>query len=117
MLQEANDLSLDQEFWIMSIYLPFGIGAYQAQNQRLLVVSTEQNILVQSEELLKTPILHRRNMSVLRPTFWVSTLKDWWFYNSRNGRYAAFLLGGMFFQVGVRKAPNIIPETYGYSWA
>ncbi|KAL8902966.1 MAG: hypothetical protein Q9171_007551 [Xanthocarpia ochracea] len=34
------------EFWIMSIYLPIGIGLFQAQNQQLLLISRGQQVLL-----------------------------------------------------------------------
>ncbi|KAL8888022.1 MAG: hypothetical protein Q9215_004474 [Flavoplaca cf. flavocitrina] len=34
------------EFWIMSIYLPIGVGLFQAQNQQLLLISRGQQVLL-----------------------------------------------------------------------
>ena len=35
----------DAEYWIMAVYFPFGIGLFQASNQRLLIYSRKQTNL------------------------------------------------------------------------
>ncbi|KAL9613106.1 MAG: hypothetical protein Q9167_002323 [Letrouitia subvulpina] len=45
----------DLEFWVMSIYLPVGIGLFQAQNQQLLIVSREQKIAINKEVFKPLP--------------------------------------------------------------
>ena len=47
------------EFWIMSIYLPFGIALFQAQNMQLLSVSCAQKELIHQPRLRATLTLPR----------------------------------------------------------
>ncbi len=44
------------EFWVMSIYLPLGVGLFQAQNQQLLIVRTFfalLRLLLGSQDMLR----------------------------------------------------------------
>ncbi|KAL8818978.1 MAG: hypothetical protein Q9223_002498 [Gallowayella weberi] len=43
------------EFWIMSIYLPIGIGLFQAQNQQLLLISRGQQALLTQDNYKPIP--------------------------------------------------------------
>ncbi|KAL8679877.1 MAG: hypothetical protein Q9186_003897 [Xanthomendoza sp. 1 TL-2023] len=43
------------EFWIMSIYLPIGIGLFQAQNQQLLLISRGQQALLTKDNYKPIP--------------------------------------------------------------
>ncbi|KAL8852056.1 MAG: hypothetical protein Q9221_003081 [Calogaya cf. arnoldii] len=43
------------EFWIMSIYLPIGVGLFQAQNQQLLLISRGQQVLLTQDQYKPLP--------------------------------------------------------------
>ena len=81
----------------MSIYLPIGIGLFQAQNQQLLIVSKEQTRLVRSSEFYKPYLPYGPTMSVTK--YWGQRFRDWWNNSSRQGRYEAFVFVGMWIQV------------------
>lgn len=87
----------DVEFWIMSIYLPIGIGLFQAQNQQLLLVSRGQNKLIITDELYKPLAPKGRGAQT-----WVFRIKQWWHSISEQGRYEGFVAMGIVFQVGSR---------------
>jgi hypothetical protein len=54
------------EFWIMSIYLPFGIALFQANQVQLLSISTEQRKLLDGEKRsIQEPQRSQRNMQGL----------------------------------------------------
>ena len=59
------------EFWIMSLYLPGGIGLFQAQNQQLSIVSREQ-IAALTEDTYK--LLGPRNGGAKN---WQTQLRAW----------------------------------------
>ena len=62
------------EYWCMNLYLPIGIGLFQAQNQQLLIVSQGQAELIASNELYR-PILPKRGRGVGGPKYWAFRLK------------------------------------------
>ena len=82
------------EFWIMSIYLPVGIGLFQAQNQQLLLVSRGQNQLMLGDEMYK-PLAPKDGLAK-RCMF---HLRRWWESLGKQGKYEAFVVVGIIFQV------------------
>ena len=84
----------DVEFWIMSIYLPIGIGLFQAQNQQLLIVSREQNKLIITDDLYKALPPAGKG-----PRNWVFRIKQWWNSFSEQGKYEGFVAVGIVVQV------------------
>ena len=90
--------SCQWEFWWMSIYLPIGIGLFQAQNQQLLLVSRKQAELIVKEESFK-PLPARPSGSLGGPRYYMYRLKVWWRDVNRQRRYEAYILIGMVFQV------------------
>lgn len=88
----------DVEFWIMSIYLPIGIGLFQAQNQQLLIVSREQNQLVRSDELYK-PLFPNQGRGIGGPNYWAWRFKLWWRSVSAQNKYEGFVFVGIVIQV------------------
>lgn len=87
------------EFWVMSIYLPIGIGLFQAQNQQLLLISRGQNELMLKGEVYK-PLAPKDGLSK-RAAF---HLRRWWESLGKQGKYEAFVAVGMMIQV--RSQPN-----------
>jgi hypothetical protein len=59
------------EFWIMSIYLPFGIAFFQANSVQLLSVSSQQKKLLEGQPFLahEAVPLHLRPRGF--PTLWI----------------------------------------------
>lgn len=103
------------EFWIMSIYLPIGIGLFQAQNQQLLIVSQEQNLLKGTDELYR-PLYPNFGGGLRGPKYWIWRLKLWWRSVSSQNKYEGFVLIGMVVQV--RYLPLVkIADTGHYSGA
>ena len=86
------------EFWVMSIYLPIGIGLFQAQNQQLLIVSREQNQLIHVAEAYK-PMVSEKGHGVGTPRYWAYRFKLWWNSTSRQGKYESFVFAGIVIQV------------------
>ncbi len=86
------------EFWIMSIYLPLGIGLFQAQNQQLLIVSREQDQLLRNEQLYK-PLYPRAGFKLCGPKYWLWRLKLWWRGITTQSKYEGFVVVGMIVQV------------------
>ena len=85
------------EFWIMSTYLPIGIGLFSAQNQQLLLVSRQQNLLVRDEEVFQ-PMYVGRDRG---PRYWLWSFKVWWRSASSQNKYESFVFVGMFVQVSI----------------
>ena len=85
------------EFWCMNLYLPIGIGLFQAQNQQLLVVSQGQNQLLQLEEPFRRLPPKRKGLGNLR--YWLYRFKLWWRGVSQAGKYQAYVLVGIIVQV------------------
>ena len=86
------------EFWIMSIYLPIGIGLFQAQNQQLLIVSREQNLLKGIDELYR-PLYPNHGGGLGGPKYWIWRLKLWWRSVNAQNRYEGLVFVGMVVQV------------------
>lgn len=85
------------EFWTMSIYLPIGIGLFQAQNQQLLIVSQEQSQLLRVDECYKP--LFPRGSGIGSPRYWLFRFKIWWKTTSKQGKYEGLVFAGMCVQV------------------
>ena len=85
------------EFWCMSIYLPIGIGLYQAQNQQLLLLSKGQDELLHYQDRYKS-LLPRKDV-VGGPRYYVSRFKAWWDSTSKQGKYEGYVFLGMCIQV------------------
>ncbi|KAG8528753.1 uncharacterized protein KY384_006440 [Bacidia gigantensis] len=88
------------EFWIMSVYLPIGIGLFQAQNQQLLIVSQEQDEMKHLSAPYK-PLhgnLGKAN-GVGTPSYWLFRFKLWWSGATMQGKYEAFILAGIVVQL------------------
>lgn len=70
------------EYWVMAVYLPSGIGLYQASNQRLLITSRKQINL--SKGLFPVMKRHTRFIRLLAdlPGKWRSIVwrYDFWVY-------------------------------------
>ena len=90
--------SCQWEFWWMSIYLPIGIGLFQAQNQQLLLVSRQQAQLMVRDDMYK-PLPSRPRGSIGGPKYYVYRLKIWWRDVNQQRKYEAYILIGMVFQV------------------
>ncbi len=88
------------EFWCMSVYLPVGIGLFQAQNQQLLIVSQEQTHLLQRQDYYK-PIIPKGGR-VGGPRYWTARFKAWWDSTTRQGKYEGFVYVGICLQVSAR---------------
>ena len=86
------------EFWVMSIYLPVGIGLFQAQNQQLLIVSREQNLLKGVVELYR-PLYPDFGGGLGGPRYWTWRLKLWWRSVNTQNKYEGFVFVGMVVQV------------------
>ena len=90
------------EFWIMSFYLPVGIGLFQAQNQQLLLVSRAQSKLIYMEDTFKS-------LPPTRPGFkrWNFKFRQWWAQWTEQNKYEGFLAVGMVLQVGYTKTVTL----------
>ena len=86
------------EFWIMSMYLPLGIGLFQAQNQQLLIVSREQDQLLRNEHSYK-PLYPRAGFKLCGPKYWLWRYKLWWQGVATQSKYEGFVVVGMIAQV------------------
>ena len=86
------------EFWLMSIYLPLGIGLFQVQNQQLLIVSREQDQLLRNEHFYK-PLYPRAGFKLCGPKYWIWRLKLWWQGIATQSKYEWFVVVGMTVQV------------------
>ena len=84
----------------MSIYLPIGIGLFQAQNQQLLLVSRQQAELVVREKMYKL-LPARPKGSVGGPGYYMYRLKIWWRDVNQQRKYEAYILIGMIIQVSL----------------
>ena len=86
------------EYWSMNLYLPIGIGLWQAQNQQLLIVSRQQSQLITSRETYK-PLLPSRRHGFGTPRYWLWRFKIWYQGISSQGRYEGFVFIGIIIQV------------------
>ncbi|KAL8896392.1 MAG: hypothetical protein Q9192_003118 [Flavoplaca navasiana] len=89
------------EFWSMSLYLPIGIGLWQAQNQQLIIVSREQTEMSQSHRPVFKPLLPPRGRGTGTPSYWFCRLKTWYRGVSSQGKYEGFVLFGIIVQFAV----------------
>lgn len=85
------------EYWWMCLYLPIGIGLYQAYNQQLLLVSRGQAALITKEEHFK-PIFPK-GKGLGGPKYWAFRFKVWWQNVSSKGKYEGFVFIGIIIQV------------------
>lgn len=85
------------EFWSMNLYLPIGIGLFQAQNQQLLIVSQGQARLLALEEPFRRLPRTRRGLG--RPRYWLFRFRIWWEKVGKAGRYQAYVFIGIIIQV------------------
>ncbi|KAL8838904.1 MAG: hypothetical protein Q9170_001941 [Blastenia crenularia] len=85
------------EFWSMNLYLPIGIGLWQAQNQQLLIVSRQQTQMITSNETYK-PLLPLRGRGIGTPRYWFWRFKLWYQGISTQGKYEGFVLLGIIVQ-------------------
>lgn len=85
------------EFWIMSTYLPIGIGLFQAQNQQLLIVSREQNLLKGIDELYR-PLYPNYGGGLGGPKYWIWRFKLWWRSVNTQNKYEGLVFVGMVVQ-------------------
>lgn len=86
------------EFWCMNIYLPIGIGLFQAQNQQLLIVSRQQSRLIVTNEQYK-PLLPKTTRGIGGPRYWLFRLKRWWRGINEESKYQGFIFIGFVVQV------------------
>lgn len=91
--------SCQVEFWNMNIYLPIGIGLFQAQNQQLLIVSQRQARLLVADELYK-PVLPKAGRGIGSPRYWLFRLKIWWRSVNEESKYQGIIFIGFVVQVG-----------------
>ncbi|KAM0804135.1 hypothetical protein BDR22DRAFT_781967, partial [Usnea florida] len=82
------------EFWIMSIYLPIGIGLFQAQNQQLLIVSREQDLLKGTDEIYR-PLYPNHGGGLGGWKYWTWRLKLWWKGVNAQSKYEGFVFVGI----------------------
>ena len=87
------------EFWCMSLYMPLGIGLFQAHNQQLLVVSQGQSQLLQLEGPFRRLPPKRNGSGNLR--YCVYRFKLWWGGVSQAGKYQSYVLVGIIVQVNI----------------
>lgn len=86
------------EFWCMNLYLPIGIGLFQAQNQQLLIVSRQQAQLIVADEIYK-PLFPKTGRGVGGLRYWRFRLKHLWRNVSEEGKYQGFVFVGIIVQV------------------
>ena len=93
------------EFWCMSLYLPIGIGLFQAQNQQLLIVSQGQTQLL----VLEAPFrrLPPKRQGVGSIGYWLYRAKLWWGGISKTRQYQAFVFVGIIVQVEPPRCYNV----------
>ncbi|KAL8941260.1 MAG: hypothetical protein Q9211_001882 [Gyalolechia sp. 1 TL-2023] len=88
------------EFWAMNLYLPIGIGLFQAANQQLLMVSRQQTQLMTSNDTYK-PLLPSRGRGIGTRRYWLWRFKLWYRSISTQGKYEGLVLIGMILQFTV----------------
>jgi len=96
------------EFWCMNLYLPIGIGLFQAQNQQLLIVSRQQAQLTVNNGHYR-PLLPKTGRGIGGPKYWLSRLKLWWRSNSEDGKYQGYILVAIIVQVSAQ-ALTAVPD-------
>lgn len=96
------------EFWIMSIYLPFGIALFQANMAQLLSISTQQRLLSEQE-----PGRGQRKIDQSRGGIG----KLWARWNGLTAANRAFVLISCGMAVQVCKITSCLPvEYYDRTW-
>lgn len=85
-------------FWIMSVYLPTGIGLFQVANQQLLVVSRQQTHLITVDVTYK-PLPPTRGPGVGDRRYWLWRFKMWYRWLSTEGTFEGFVVIGILLQV------------------
>ena len=98
------------EFWSMSLYLPIGIGLWQAQNQQLIIVSREQTEMRKPEYASFKPLLPPRGRGMGTPTYWLWRFKIWYRSISTQGKYEGFVLFGIVIQVTTPYLAELMPR-------
>ncbi|KAL2040423.1 hypothetical protein N7G274_006866 [Stereocaulon virgatum] len=88
------------EYWWMNLYLPIGIGLFQAQNQQLLIVSNGQAELVNSDEMYK-PLIPKGGRGMGSPGYWLARLRVWWKGANKQRRFECFVIIGIIIQFTV----------------
>ena len=78
------------EYWSMNLYLPIGIGLWQAQNQKLLVVSRQQTQLSENKQRHRL-LPPKSGHGIGGPKYWYWRIKLWWKENSEDGNYQAYI--------------------------
>lgn len=87
------------EFWVMSVYLPVGIGLFQAQNQQLLIVSNDQTRLLDSQDDYKPIFPKDGRLGGL--SYWTFRFKTWWRSTTKQGKYEGLVYIGICIQVSI----------------
>ena len=85
------------EFWSMSLYLPIGIGLFQAQNQQLLIVSQRQAQLIVMDDVYK-PFIPKSGRGIGSLRYWCFRLKLWWRSIKKERKYQGFIFAGFIIQ-------------------
>ncbi|KAL8773559.1 MAG: hypothetical protein Q9209_001664 [Squamulea sp. 1 TL-2023] len=85
--------SCNAEFWVMSIYLPIGIGLFQAQNQQLLLISRGQQTLLTKDVYKPLPSGKNR-----RQYYW-NKFVIWCKSSKEQDAFEGFIAAGMLVQV------------------
>ena len=99
------------EFWAMSLYLPVGIGLFQAHNQQLLIVSRGQNQLIHQDEPYR-PLTGEGGRGIGKPSYWMFRFKLWWQGISKQGKCEGFVFAGVIVQV----SPDVIESIFEAHW-
>jgi len=86
------------EFWCMNLYLPIGIGLYQASNQQLLMVSHGQAQLA-AEKKYHRALPAARGQGIGRLRYGLYRLKFWWNGVTKQSKYLGFVYAGIAVQV------------------
>lgn len=94
----------------MSIYLPLGIGLFQAQNQQLSIVSQEQSQLMQSDTFYKLYTPYQDGIGVIK--YWTHRFRNWWGNTSKQGKYEGFVFAGLCLQVWMMRTMQIAKHLY-----
>ncbi|KAL9136198.1 MAG: hypothetical protein Q9175_002587 [Cornicularia normoerica] len=102
------------EYWCMCLYLPIGIGLYQAYNQQLLIVSRGQAALITKDELFK-PIFPK-GKGFGGPKYWAFRFKLWWQSVSSKGKYEGFVLIGIVIQSTITLLQACVDEDGNVAW-
>ena len=87
------------EFWIMSVYLPVGIGLFQAANQQLSLVSEGQRAIANERAGFNPKLPDRVGWE--GPSYWSLRLRFWWAKSVKQNKYETFVFSGIIVQVSV----------------